>query len=294
MMGQAGLRLRCTESYAWCERLTRREAGNFYLAFRILPREQQRAMCALYAFMRITDDIADADGLAETKQTQLALWREQLHAAQEGQTSHPLHPALAHTLRNYAVPVRYLDEVIDGVTMDLDVVRYKKFDDLYRYCYHVASAVGLASIHIWGFRNEEALPMAESAGIAFQLTNILRDLAEDFARGRIYLPGEDLERFGYHEPELQQQIQNTPFRQLMEFEANRARDFYHRGEQLMGQLDPAGRAVFQVMLQTYRGLLERIVQLDYDVFTQRVRLSKWHKLWLACRALPVRYGWLPG
>jgi phytoene synthase len=279
-----------TQSYAWCERLARREAGNFYHAFRILPADQRRAMCALYAFMRIADDIADGPGAAADKRLRLDAWREQLDAALAGQDSHPLHPALRHAVGRYGIPRRHLVEVLDGVGMDLDTERYQTFSDLYRYCYLVASAVGLSCIHIWGFAGPHALRHAESAGIALQLTNILRDLGEDAGRGRVYLPREDLDRFGYSEGCLALKLCNDRFRALMRFEVARAQAYYEDAEHLLGALNPAGRAVFLVMLRTYRGLLDAIVRRDYDVFSSRVRLSRLHKLWLAARALPVRWG----
>lgn len=291
MTATLGLGLTRSESYAWCERLARREAGNFYHAFRILPADQRRAMCALYAFMRLTDDVADGPGEPAEKAVQLELWRQHLHQAVAGEDLHPIHPALRHTLQTFQVPPRYLEEVLAGVGMDLEITRYNTFAELYRYCYHVASAVGLACIHIWGFQGEKALQQAESAGIALQLTNILRDLGEDHARGRVYLPREDLDRFSYSEEGLGQRLRNERFVELMRFQTARAQGYYEAAEPLVGALQPAGRAVFLVMLRTYRSLLQAIIRRDYDVFTERVHLSRWHKLWLTATALPVRWGW---
>jgi phytoene synthase len=278
-------------SYAWCERLARREAGNFYHAFRILPGPQRRAMCALYAFMRITDDIADApaSGGGEPAEA-LSDWRQSTRQALAGCYRHPLHPALHDTVAAHAIPAAYLEAVIDGVGMDLQPVRFATFADLYPYCYRVASVVGLACIHIWGFTAEEAKLYAEKAGIAFQLTNILRDLGEDAARDRVYLPQEDLERFGYGEEQLRRGERDERFRSLMRFEVDRARSFYAAAAPLTQLLRPAGKAVFSVMLRTYRGLLDVIEQRDYDVFSSRVRLSRLHKLLLVARALPIRLG----
>jgi phytoene synthase len=277
-------------SYAYCEQLARREAGNFYHAFRLLPRPQRLAMCALYAFMRTADDLSDGPGSTAEKRILLKDWRRQLDLALAGNFNHRLHPALAHTVVAYAIPPQYLYDVLDGVCMDLEPVRYQTFGELYGYCYRVASAVGLACIHIWGFRGEEAKIPAEAAGIAFQLTNILRDLAEDAARDRIYLPREDLDRFGYTEAQLYRGERNAAFRALMEFEVERAQNYYQATCPLAGMLRPAGRAVFQVMTCTYRGLLETIVRRNYDVFSGRVSLSRWHKLWLVLKALPLRWG----
>lgn len=278
-------------SYAWCERLARRQAGNFYHAFRLLPSAQRRAMCALYAFLRVADDLTDGPEALAQKSLALADWRQQLDAALEGDYHHLLHPALHHTVAHYGIPRRYLDEVLEGVGMDLNTDRYFTFAELYRYCYRVASAVGLACIHIWGFRDERALVHAESAGIALQLTNILRDLGEDAARGRVYLPREDLERFGYSVEDLEQGRRDERFRRLMRFQVERARGYYEAASPLADLLDPSGRAVFLVMVRTYRGLLEAIERRDYDVFSSRVRLSRLHKLWLAAQVLPLRWGW---
>jgi phytoene synthase len=278
-------------SYAHCVTLAAREAGNFYHAFRLLPADQRRAMCALYAFMRLADDLADGPEPCETKRSALATWRRQLHDALAGTYAHPIHPALHDTLTRFAIPARYLEDVLDGVEMDLDTAGYDTFADLYRYCYRVASAVGLACIHVWGFSDERALEHAESAGIALQLTNILRDLKEDAGRGRIYLPREDLARFGYSAEDLKQGVRNEPFRNLMRFEAERAYAHYRAAEPLAPLLPPAGRAVFLAMLRTYRALLDKIVARDYDVFSRRVRVGRLHKLWLAARLLPVRWGW---
>ena len=274
-------------SYAFCERLARRAAGNFYHAFALLPREQRLAMCALYSFMRIADDLSDEPADVADKRAALAGWRAALHAALAGEYHHPALPALADVVARFGIPVAHLEAVLSGVEMDLDISDYATFDDLYRYCYHVASAVGLCCIHIWGFHGD-AYPAAEAAGIALQLTNILRDVAEDAARGRVYLPAEDLARFGctpesWHGP-------SPAFRAMMRFEADRAYRYYDQAQNLVGRLAPPGRAVFLVMLHTYRALLDEIVARDFDVFRERVRLPRWYKLWLAVRALPVRYG----
>jgi phytoene synthase len=280
------------DSYAHCERVARRQAANFYHAFRLLPPDQRRAMCALYAFLRASDDLTDGPGEAESKRAPLAEWRRQLDRALAGDYTDRLHPALHHTAATYSIPHEYLTAALDGVGMDLDTPRYATFTDLYGYCYRVASVVGLACIHIWGFSADRAKEHAEAAGIAFQLTNILRDLGEDAARGRVYLPAEDLERFGYSPEQLARGERNEDFRRLMRFEAERAYQYYEASRPLADLLRPPGRAVFVVMSRTYRGLLDAIVRRDYDVFSRRVRLSTWRKLWLAAQALPIRWGWL--
>ncbi len=175
--------------------------------------------------------------------------------------------------------------------MDLQPVAYRTFADLRLYCYRVASVVGLACIHVWGFRREQAKQYAEQAGIAFQMTNILRDLGEDAARGRVYLPQEELERFGIDAAAFAQGRRDERFRDLMRFQVQRARQFYDAGWPLVDLLPAAGRAVFLVMARTYRGLLNTIERRDYDVFSCRVSLSRWRKLLLVATALPVRWGW---
>jgi phytoene synthase len=215
---------------------------------------------------------------------------EEFHEALAGRDHHALHPALRYTLERHHIPPAHLEAVLDGVEMDLDTDRFATFADLYPYCYRVASAVVLACIHVWGFRDDKARAHAEAAGIAFQLTNILRDLREDAARGRVYLPREDLDRFDYSENDHILGVRDERFRALMGFQVERARSYYREGERLAPLLPSAGRSVFLVMLRTYRGLLDAIEGRDYDVFRDRVRLGKLHKLWLACRSLPVRLG----
>jgi phytoene synthase len=277
-------------SHRYCEQIARTKAANFYPAFRLLPGAQYRAMCALYAFLRIADDLSDEPGDIEDKRQSLGQYRRQLDLALAGEYQHPLYPALADTVHAHRIPVKYLHAAIDGVAMDLDVDHYDTFDDLYLYCYRVASVVGLSCVHIWGEHGEEAKQYAESAGIAFQLTNILRDLAEDASRGRVYLPREDLERFGYSAESLKRGERGPAFEALMRFEAERARGYYDAAWPLVRLLDAPGRAVYLVMLRTYRGLLERIIASGFDVFRRRVRVSRWFKLWQVLRALPVRWG----
>lgn len=280
-----------SRSYTFCEALARRTAGNFYPAFRVLPTRQRQAMCALYAFLRIADDLSDEPAPLADKQHQLRRWRADFDRAWHGDFSHPIHAALHDTLLQHHIPRAYLDEALDGVEMDLLPAGYQTFAELRLYCHRVASVVGLACIHIWGFRGERAKEYAEQAGIAFQMTNILRDLGEDAARGRVYLPREDLERFGCDPATFATGQRDGGFRELMRFQVQRARQFYDAGWPLLELLPPAGRAVFLVMARTYRGLLDAIERRDYDVFSCRVSLSRWRKLLLVASVLPVRWGW---
>jgi phytoene synthase len=289
-MALTATRSALARSHAFCERLARREAGNFYPAFRLLPNEQRRAMCALYAFLRIADDIGDGPGSPTQKRQDLDTWQHALEQALAGTYRHPLHPALHRAVGVHGIPPEHLIAVLDGIRMDLGPVEYATFDDLYRYCYRVASAVGLACIHIWGFADDRAKTLAESAGIAFQLTNILRDLREDAGRQRVYLPREDLVRFGYGIEELRHGTRTPAFRALMRFQVDRANHYYDTAAPLAGYLSPSGRAVFLVLLRTYRGLLDEIVRRDFDVFSTRVSLGRWWKLGILLRTLPVRWG----
>ncbi|MCS6977209.1 MAG: squalene/phytoene synthase family protein [Gemmatales bacterium] len=281
-----------SSSYLWCERLTRSRAGNFAYAFLILPRAQQRAMHALYAFMRIADDIADSADPVEQKWVALQAWRRGLVDALEGRPTHLVHPALVDTVNRYRIPSGYLQELLDGVQEDLIRSRYATFAELYRYCYRVASVVGLACIHVWGFRDERAKHYAEWSGIAFQLTNILRDLFEDAQRGRIYLPLEELLAFGCSEEHLLQGRLDARFREFMQFQLQRAYQYYDLAAPLRDLLEPAGRAVFQVMTRIYRGVLDVVAHRGVEHLRQRASLSPWRKIGLVMEAIPVRFGWM--
>lgn len=278
--------LNVKESYTYCQQIAKREAGNFYLAFYLLPKPKRLAMCALYAFFRLCDDLADQSKATATKRQELATWRYQFRESLAGNFHHPLHAALHDAVAKYAIPSRYLEEVIDGVEMDLSIASYETFDELYPYCYRVASAVGLACICIWGYSNDRAKVHAEAAGIAFQLTNILRDLKEDFQRGRIYVPFEDFKRFGYDPENLGLGLADVHFQELMNFEIARAREYYKKGWPLMEYLDSSGRGVFAVMMRIYSSLLDAIARRPKQVFEKRIRLSGIKKITLALGALP--------
>lgn len=312
------------ESYAHCRALARTTGRNFYYSFLTLDRARRDAMCALYSFMRVTDDLGDSDAPAETRAVQLGRWRASLLRACEGASvdvpasslaagpltpspspaggrgekddskdvagEHPVLPALADVVRRYGIPVRYLLDVIAGVEMDLVPAAYPTFEELARYCYHVAGAVGLACIHLWGFRDPRALDAAVDCGTAFQLTNILRDLGEDGARGRVYVPREDLDRFRIAPDELLAASRNDlsrdeRFEQLMRFEVERTREFYTRARALFQYLDPPGKPILETMLRIYGGLLDEIERRRYDVFSRRVALSRSRKLLIAGSAL---------
>ena len=278
---------RLAESFRYCRRLTSRTAGNFGYAFWALPAEQRRAMDALYAFMRITDDIGDDPDLPmSTRLERLEQWQRDLEQAVAGNCpAHPVWPAVVEIIRRYRIPTQRFEEVIAGVRLDQTPRTFATFAELSDYCYHVAGAVGLCCISIWGYHGDEAEQRAIDCGLAFQLTNILRDLGEDARLGRVYLPTEDLQRFGYSTSDLRQQVQNAEFRRLMAFETERAWSYYRKAERLLDDLEPAGRPVLRAMLQIYGGLLQQMEDRRFDVFSRRIRLPVWKKIAIAGRAV---------
>lgn len=265
------------ESYAHCCHVVQRSRSSFSCPMRLLPRDKRRSMYALYAFLRHSDDLADADQSVDDRRVALAEWRFGFEQALLGNARHAIFPALVDTLQRYRIPRRYLDDLLDGVETDLNVQAIKTFTELEQYCYRVASVVGLACIHIWGFNGEHALKSARNCGIAFQLTNILRDLKEDARRGRVYLPLEDLERFGYSWKDLQRCRTNPAFFQLMDYQIERAEKFYDLSDSLIHAVHPDGRRVLRAMVRTYRAILEMIKRHRGDVFERSMRLSRWHQ-----------------
>jgi phytoene synthase len=269
------------ESYALCERIARRTGKNFYYSFLVMPREKRAAMCAIYAFMRRSDDIADGAGNPMDALEGLRQWRAQVDAALNGGVmGDPILPALVDTVRRYRIPLRHFHELLDGTEMDQTATRYATFDELYQYCYRVASAVGLVVLPVFGYKDEAALVPAEACGIAFQLTNILRDVKEDAQMGRIYLPLEDLRRFGVSENDIMDSHATPQFLELMKFEAARARGFYDKARPLLGMIDADSRGTLAVMITIYGGILRKIEESNFAVFDRRIRLSTAEKLWI--------------
>jgi phytoene synthase len=277
-------------SYSFCQQLARRSASNFYISFMLLPREKRRAMCALYAYLRHVDDLADDDGRdVATRRAALEELRGALDEQPAGSNIiNPILPALADTVARYRIPVEYLTAVIDGVEMDLAEKEYETFEELEQYCERVASVVGLACIHIWGFHGSAALEPARRCGVAFQLTNILRDLKDDVRQRRVYLPQEDLRRFGYRLEELRRCEINSKFVELMRFEIDRTERFYGAAAELEPLLARDGRRVFCAMTATYRAVLAKIKREPEEVFRRRIRLRWWEKTRIAAGAMFVR------
>ena len=278
------------QSFAHCKRVARTRARNCYYSFLLLPREQKQAMCAIYAFMRYCDDISDeTDPPLAVRRAVLDRWKQALEEALEGRYGDNLIlPAFHHTIVKYKIPPRYFFELIEGVSTDLLPRRRRTFDDLYQYCYQVASVVGLTCIHVFGFESDKALDLAEKCGIAFQLTNILRDIPEDSRLGRLYLPEEDLERFGVAPEDLLRGEPGPGFADLMEFEWKRANRYYEEAAPLLSMVGAQSRPALWAMISIYHGVLSRIRNAGYDVHTRRPSLSTIEKLWIVTRALKLR------
>ncbi len=269
------------ESYAWCVEAARAQAKNFYYSFLLLPLPKREAMCAIYAFMRYCDDLSDDEGIAD-RRSAIARWREDLAAALDGRAgAHPLWPAFIDAVQRYKIPHEYFFDMIDGVSSDLDPRCMQTFGELYEYCYRVASVVGLTIIHIFGFDDPKALQLAEKCGIAFQLTNILRDVREDYEKDRVYIPAEDFARFGVSPATL---VSTEGFLKMMDFEAKRARQYYRESAPLVAMIHPNSRASLKALIGIYSRLLEKIVESDYDLLTRRIRVPAWEKIWILVKA----------
>ena len=265
-------------SYAECNRIARAAHSNFYLAFFGLPREKRNALFALYAFMRLVDNVSDERGDLDSKRRELARWRGWLDSAIAGRTEgHGILLALRDTIKRFEIPTRYFHDLILGAEMDLTVSSYETFDRLSEYCYRVAGTVGLTCLHVFGFQNPRDPDLAERLGLAFQLTNIIRDVRSDFEMGRDYLPQEDLDRFRVREENLRGPM-TAQLRDLLEFEADRAWRLYEEGAPLVQRINSDSRATLWALVRTYSTLLGRIEERGFDVFSSRVALSGAEKI----------------
>lgn len=271
-------------SYRYCRGVARKRARNFYYSFIVLPRKQRDAMCAVYAFMRYCDDIADDPNMHANRAEMLERWRSTLDCCEDGGDSLIL-PAFHHAVKSYDIPLEYFHQLIDGASMDLYMDRYATFEQLYDYCYKVASVVGLVCIHIFGFDAPEAKKHAEYCGIAFQLTNILRDVKEDAANGRVYIPEEDLRAFSYSAEELINGPRDERFVRLMQFEVARARQYYQKALPLVEMVHGAGRPGLCAMIDIYFSILDTIERRQYNVFQHPIAISRAKKVGIAARAL---------
>jgi phytoene synthase len=298
-------------AYAVCRGISRREARNFYYGFMVLPRAKRDALCAVYAFMRHADDVADDEKQKpEVRLKKLNAWLEDWHRVESGGASDdPVFVALADAQKKFAIRSQLLDRLVEGTSMDLrqepssatssgafrigsavmqaPARAPQTFQDLYRYCYLVASVVGLVCIRIYGYEDPRAEELAERCGIAFQLTNIIRDVKEDAHMGRVYLPREDLAQFGLTPEdfldERGKQLEHSRLRHLLDFEAQRARDYYRAADELLPLVHEDSRPALWVMTTIYRRLLDRIAERDYDVLSGRISLSAAEKFGILAR-----------
>ena len=265
-------------AYQECQRITRREARNFYYAFVLLPPKRRQAIYVAYAFCRYCDDAVDSETSTEEKLQRLADLRRMLEQCYQGQADEPVFVGLAQVAKDYEIPREYFEEILAGMEADLVKTRYQDFSELRQYCYQVASAVGLICIHIFGFNDVRAKAHAIDLGLAMQLTNISRDVKEDLDFGRIYLPQDELAQFGYSEEDLISGRFDDAFQALMRFQAERARAYFRSGFQLLPYLSPRSRACTAVLGRIYSKLLDRIEAANYDVLNHRVSLSTAEKL----------------
>jgi phytoene synthase len=278
-------------AYSVCRGITRSQAKNFYYGFLVLPKPKRQALSAVYAFMRRCDDIADDPALtARDRKQKLDAWLDAFHAAQAGHpTDDPVLLAVVDAQRRFGIPVGLLDQLAFGTAMDVEEenpdqnyprhpIQYRNFQELERYCYNVASVVGLVCIHIFGYRDPSAEPLAERLGLAFQLTNIIRDVKEDAVLGRVYLPQDDLAQFGILSADLATMTDPSRIRALLHFESQRALENYAAGDELLHLISEDSQPALWVLINIYRGLLQKIARLNYDVFTRKVSLSLREKL----------------
>jgi phytoene synthase len=276
-------------AYAACREIARREAKNFYYAFLALPASKRDAMCAIYAFMRHADDISDDESKDHAvRREQLARWTQQWRAG--GDTADPVFLAVRDAQQRFSIPDQLLEELIQGTAMDIERDReptggletVATFSELYRYCYYVASVVGLVCIRIFGYSNSRAEKLAEETGIAFQLTNILRDVREDAERGRVYVPEDELEAAGTSAAELARVRTAAeltgPQRRVLAGLARRARGYYLSADRLLPLISADSRPALRVLVGIYARLLRRIEDADYDVFSARIQVPTWQKL----------------
>jgi phytoene synthase len=301
--------LQLSSAYGVCRHITRTQAKNFYWAFLVLPRRKRNALCAVYAFMRHADDISDDETTpVAARREKLEAFRDKFHRAVAGEpTDDPVMFALAHTQKAYEVPMAWLDKLVEGTMMDLQeeagvegdenpptlrsaqdgapnavamrrLLTFHTFEDLYDYCYHVASVVGLVCIKIFGYRDAKAERLAERTGIAFQLTNILRDVKEDAQMGRVYLPERDLQTFGIKVEDVAAWPTLEQLRPVLQLEGERALGYYDSAKELIGLVDDDSQPALWALVEIYRQLMQKIAARNYDVFTERVHLTNTEKM----------------
>lgn len=265
----------------YCQDKAARSGSSFYYSFLFLPELQRNAITALYAFCREVDDVVDECSDANVARTKLAWWREEINNLFEGRPQHPVSQAIAECLPYFSLEKQYLLEIIDGMQMDLEVFTYQTFDDLKLYCYRVASVVGLMAAEIFGFSDKKTLDYANNLGIAFQLTNIIRDVREDAERGRIYLPQDDMTRFSVSMDDILSYQDSNNFRELMRFQSARAHDYYKKAFSLLPETDRYSQRSGIIMAAIYESLLDEMDKDGLDVLRSRTKLTPLRKFWIA-------------
>lgn len=265
----------------YCQNKAASSGSSFYYSFLFLPPEQRQAITALYAFCREVDDVVDECSDAQVARTKLAWWRNEVHNLFAGNPQHPVTKALAPAIERYNLPIEHFIEVIDGMQMDLDYNAYPNFKELSLYCHRVASIVGLMSVEIFGYRDRKTLKYAHDLGMAFQLTNILRDVREDAERGRIYIPLDELAQFGVTSEELLELKNTDNMKKLFAFQAERAKEYYQRAYQHLPAEDRYAQISGLIMAAIYEATLNEIERDGFDVMKHRIRLTPLRKLWIA-------------
>ncbi|HVP09207.1 MAG TPA: presqualene diphosphate synthase HpnD [Burkholderiales bacterium] len=265
----------------YCQQKAAASGSSFYYSFLFLPPQRRRAITALYAFCREVDDVVDECSDPQVAHSKLAWWRLEIAELFEGTPSHPVTRALAPHLNAFEIKQERLNEIIDGMEMDLTQARYLDFPGLERYCYHVASAVGLLAAGIFGYTNERTLEYAKNLGTAFQLTNIIRDVGEDARKNRIYLPMDELQRFEVKAAEILSGTYSERFVRLMAFQTGRANAYYEKALNVLPKEDRRAQRAGLIMAAIYRATLQEIEREGFKVLTQRTSLTPIRKLWLA-------------
>lgn len=273
-----------SEAQAYCDAVTKHSGSNFYYSFFFLPAARRAAMYTVYAFCKEVDSAVDDAPPGSDPKEAVSRWRAEVAAVYGGMPTHPVAISLAEHVKRLAIPQEYFDELINGVEMDLSTTRYVTFDELSRYCYRVACVVGLICLHIFGARDPRAKDYAINLGMAFQLTNILRDIGADADRGRLYLPLEDLRKFGCQEESLLHRRDSPPFQALMAFECARAYQFYDKARATLEALPAADRRALlpaEMMRGVYARILDRIERAGYRVFDARISVPPFARLAIA-------------
>jgi phytoene synthase len=271
------------EAYGECAAITRRSGSSFASAFWMLPKPKRNALHAIYAFCRLADDIADDPKIAGDRSALLARWREELDDAFRGKAQHAVGVALSDAVERYQLPEHVFADLLTGVEFDLADGPIETFDDLRLYCYRVASTVGLLVVRILGFENPRSLEFAETLGVAVQLTNVLRDVGDDASTGRIYLPKDEIERFGVSTESILAGQMTDELQLMLSFNAKRATSYYEQAEQLLPDEDRRALRPATAMGRIYRALLDELIERDFPCFGQSVRLSKSRRVAIAAK-----------